>query len=75
METNTVASDTKEVREDMGTTMKRFVVTLFVLIAAFVALSVIFAPEQHPNIDRKLNSDFDYSDDNCNFVVENLNII
>lgn len=55
--------------------MKRFLVTLFILVASFVLLSIIFEPYETPDVGENMKENFDYSNDNCNFAAENLNDI
>lgn len=55
--------------------MKRFLATLFILVASFVLLSIIFEPYETPDVDKNMKENFDYSNDNCNFAAENLNDI
>ena len=55
--------------------MKRFPVTLFILVTSFVLMSILFMPEETPNVGKNIKENFDYSNDNCNFVTETLNNI
>lgn len=55
--------------------MKRFLVTLFILVTSFVLMSILFMPEETPNVGKNIKENFDYSNDNCNFVTETLNNI
>lgn len=55
--------------------MKRFLDTLFILVASFVLLSIIFEPYETPDVGENMKENFDYSNDNCNFAAENLNDI
>lgn len=55
--------------------MKRFLATLFILAVSFILMSILFMPEEIPDVDKNMKENFDYSNDNCNFAAENLNDI
>lgn len=38
--------------------MKRFLATLFILVASFVLLSIIFEPYEIPDVDKKHKREF-----------------
>lgn len=53
--------------------MKRFLATLFILVASFVLLSIIFEPYETPDVGENMKENFDYSNDNCNYSNDNCN--
>lgn len=55
--------------------MKRFLATLFILAVSFILMSILFMPEEIPDVGENMKENFDYSNDNCNFAAENLNDI
>lgn len=55
--------------------MKRFLATLFILAASFILMSILFMPEEIPDVDKNIKENFDYSNDNCNFATKTLNNI
>ncbi len=55
--------------------MKRFLATLFILAASFILMSILFMPEETPDVDKNIKENFDYSNDNCNFATKTLNNI
>lgn len=55
--------------------MKRFLATLFILTVSFILMSILFMPEEIPDVDKNIKENFDYSNDNCNFATKTLNNI
>lgn len=38
--------------------MKRFLVTLFILVTSFVLMSILFMPEETPNVGKNIKREF-----------------
>lgn len=55
--------------------MKRFLATLFILTVSFILMSILFMPEEIPDVDKNIKENFDYLNDNCNFAIKTLNNI